>query len=261
MHYQQWEFEVIDHVARMRINRPASMNSLDAATLDELEAIAKHIQTNPDIWMVVLEGKGDHFSVGVDTSAIFSLPTAPKATFKEGLRHQQHCIDTFEAIKKPKIAKIQGYCIGGGMILAACCDFRIVAENAQFSLPEVKLGIAVIMGTYRITRLVGVAKVKEMILLGDFFKAAEAQQYGLVSALVKPDALEETVQQWIAKLKVSPPRTLAIANQIIDEGLSMDLQDSQRLEVELQTGLLGSPDWQEAIQSFSEKRKGNYQGI
>ncbi|NJL13374.1 MAG: hypothetical protein HC913_10475 [Microscillaceae bacterium] len=180
--------------------------------------------------------------------------------FKTELRHLQACIDAFENLPQPKIAKIEGYCIGGGLILAACCDLRVAEEKAVFSLPEIRMGIAVIMGTQRITRLAGIAATKEMILLADKFNASKAEDYGLLHKVVSPAQLRRQVEEWADRFRELPPRTLQIAKQIIDAGQHLSLLESQALEAELQASLSGSYDWAEAVHSHFEKRKPNFKG-
>lgn len=260
MNYQNWQLKEENHVAYLTLNRPQKMNNLTAETLFELKAISQWIAQQSTIWAVVLSGMGEHFSAGVDIEAIKPLMAVDKAYFEENLRTLQLCIDAFEAIPQPKIAKIKGYCIGGGLILACCCDFRISDLTARFCLPEVKMGIAVIMGTQRVTRLVGITAAKEITLLGEFFEGEKAYKYGLLNKLVTSESLDHEVDVLADKFRHLPPPTIKIAKQIIEEGTHQSTRDSQELEIKLQGALLGSPDWYEAVQSHFEKRKPNYQG-
>ncbi len=260
MKYQNWKLEEKEHVAYLTLCRSQKMNSLTSETLFELKEISEYLSGQKSIWAVLFSGEGVHFSAGVDIASIKPLIHAAPEIFEENLRALQLCIDAFEAIPQPKIAKIKGYCIGGGLILACCCDFRIADETAQFCLPEVKMGIAVIMGTQRITRLVGIAAAKEMTLLGEFFDAHKAAQYGLLHKLTSPEELDNEADALIKKFLYLPPPTIRIARQIIEEGTSLGLRESQELEIRLQSSLIGSPDWLEAIQSHFEKRKPDFRG-
>ncbi|MCU0447527.1 MAG: enoyl-CoA hydratase/isomerase family protein [Microscillaceae bacterium] len=252
--YQNWIITERDPLITITLNRPQAFNSLTADTLNELRDIAIYIKSKPNIWVVVLEGMGNNFSAGVDVGLIKPLMNLNPSFFQPELQNLQLCIDEFDTIPQPKIAKIKGYCIGGGLILATCCDFRVASEEAKFALPEVKMGIAVIMGTQRITRLAGIAHTKEMILLGEMFDARQAQKYGLLNQIVAQTDLDEVVHQLVQKFYNLPPRTIAIAKQIIDEGINLDLRTSQDLEIKLQAELLGSSDWLEAVKSHFEKR-------
>ena len=114
----------------------------------------------------LLQAKGDCFSAGVDVSLISTMLNQELPTYRQNLKKAQSFFDAFEALEKPTIAVLHGSVIGGGMILALCCDSRIAASNTVFSLPEVKRSIGVIMGTQRITRTIGMAHTKELVMLG-----------------------------------------------------------------------------------------------
>jgi enoyl-CoA hydratase/carnithine racemase len=260
VNYQNWLFEIQDHVATITINRPQKLNSLSADTLYELREISHELQNNVDVWCIVLQGAGANFTAGVDVKQIGAMVGQDKAGFAETLRDLQDCIDHFEAISKPIIAKIRGHCVGGGVILATCCDFRVADTTARFHVPEVQLGIAVIMGTQRITRICGVANTKEMIILAEPFDAQKAQSFGLLHRIAEADELDNTVAAITKRLCQLPPRTLSISKRIIDEGEKMSLRASQELEIDLQAELLDSPDLKEAIAAFFEKRPPKFLG-
>lgn len=258
--YHYWQLIVQDRIATLTLNRPQALNSLTPDTLRELRTISHSLADDPHVWCVILEGAGAHFSAGVDVSAIGAMIGQDTAEYRAHLRDLQDCLDTFEALPKPTIAKLRGHVIGGGMLLALCCDFRIADETARFYLPEIRLGIAVIMGTQRITRLVGRAAAKEMVLLGEPFSAQAAQDYGLLTRLVTGDHLDESVLTFAQKFHHLPPRTVSAAKQIIDLGEAMSLRESQDLEITLQGNLLTSKDFAEGVSAFFEKRAPNFTG-
>ena len=146
------------------------------------------------------------------------------------------------------------------MLLALCCDFRVASRRTIFSLPEVRLGIPVLWGTQRLTRVAGVAAAKEMILLGERFDASAAQAYGLVHKVVPPDELDITVATLAVKLQKLPPRTVGVAKRIINMGYRLSMRESQDLEIEAIAELTDSPDLREAIESFFEKRQPRFTG-
>jgi len=160
------------------------------------------------------------------------------ALYRETLREMQECLDAFEALEKPTIAKLHGFCLGGGMILALCCDIRIASRRTIFGFPEVKRGIPVIMGTHRAVRILGLGLSKEMMFLGRNLRAHTAQAYGLVL----------------------PPRTMGAIKRIINEGHHQSIRASQDLEIEVQAELLHSPDFIEAITSHLENRSPTFTG-
>jgi len=169
-------------------------------------------------------------------------------------------MDDFEQLEKPTIAKLRGFCIGGGLILALCCDFRIASQLTVFSLPEVRIGIGVIMGTHRVTRVAGVAAAKEMILLGKRFSAKTAYGYGLVHEVVLPDKLDARAAALADKFKNLPPRTVGISKRIINSGQDISLRESQDLEIDAQMELLDNPDMREALESYLENREPKFSG-
>jgi enoyl-CoA hydratase len=258
--YQHWLLSEEGHLATLTLNRPDAMNSLTSQTLYELRDVTAYLRTRRNVWVIIVQGQGRHFSTGMDVSVIQERLDQSEQANRAYLLSLQQCLDDFEALEKPTIAKLQGFCIGGGLILALCCDFRIASQRTVFSLPEVKLGIGVIMGTQRVTRVAGVAATKEMILLGKRFSANDAQAYGLVNRVVLPDELDAAVAALAEKFQQLPPRTVGIAKRIINVGHNLSMRESQNLEIDAQAELLDSPDLQEAIESYLEKRRPQFTG-
>ena len=258
--YQNWILDIDQQIATLTLNRAEQMNALTSETLHELRDIATSLRDNRDVWVIILQSTGEHFSVGVDVNHIQMMVGQDETAYRENLRDLQDCLDTFEALPQPIIAKIRGYCIGGGLLLACCCDFRVADESAMFHLPEVQLGIAVIMGTQRLTRIAGIPNTKEMILLAERFDATKAQSYGLLHSLVESDELDELADDLAIRFTKLPPRTVSIAKQIIDQGAMLSLRESQDLEMDLQADLLHTPDFKEDVDAFLEKRSAQFTG-
>jgi len=258
--YQHWLLTEEGHVATLTLNRPGAMNSLTSQTFYELRDITSYLRTRKDLWVVTLQGQGDHFSTGIDVDLIKGRIDGSERANREFLLSCQGCLDEFEALEKPTIAKLRGFCIGGGLILALCCDFRIASQRTVFSLPEVQLGIPVLMGTQRLTRVAGIAATKEMILLGGRFKASAAQAYGLLHRVVPPDELDAAVAALADTFQRLPPRTVGLAKRIINSGYNLSLRDSQNLEIDALAELMDSPDLREAIESYSDKRQPRFTG-
>jgi len=257
---QNWLLTEETHIAILTLNRPEAMNNLTAETLYELRDITAYLRNRKKVWVVIVQGQGKHFSIGMDVNVIKGRLDQSERANREYLLGLQQCIDDFEALEKPTIAKLHGFCIGGGLILALCCDFRIASQRTIFNLPEIKLGVPVLWGTQRLTHVAGVAAAKEMILLGRRFKARAAQAYGLLHEVVPPDELDTTVAALADKFQRLPPRTVGIAKRIIHSGYNLSPRDSQNLEIDALDELLDSPDSREAIESYSEKRRPQFTG-
>jgi enoyl-CoA hydratase/carnithine racemase len=258
--YENWLVKQQAHSATLTLNRPHEQNNLTPETLYELRDITADLRDRKEVWAVIVRGQGKSFSIGLDVSMIHGRLDSPEQANREFLLGLQGCLDEFEALEKPTIAKLQGFCLGGGRILALCCDFRVASQRTVFGLPEVRLGIGVIMGTQRVTRVAGVAATKEMILLGKRFNASAARAYGLVHQVVPPQDLDAAVGALADKFRSLPPRTVGISKRIIDQGHNMSLRESQDLEIDAQVGVLYGADVREALGSCLQNRQPVFTG-
>jgi enoyl-CoA hydratase/carnithine racemase len=258
--YENWDLEIEDRIATLALNRPEQSNNLTVETFEELGQIADRLSREKGIWVVVLEARGRHFSIGVDVGLIGQIPDIEDDEFRRRLAGMQAQLDAFEALELPTIAKLHGFCLGGGLILALCCDFRLASERTVFGFPEVKRGIPVLMGTQRVSRIAGLAKTKELLYLAETFNAAAALGYGLVHRVLPADKLDSEVELFTEKFLRLPPRTVGRVKRILHQGSELTLKESQELEIETQIGLKDSPDFQEAIQSFLESREPEFRG-
>ncbi len=171
-----------DRIARLTLNRAQQHNTLRRETFQQLREITRRLRDRNDIWAVIVDSAGKHFSSGVDVRVIGELVGQQAGAFRESLRDLQNYLDEFEQLEKATIARLHGYCLGGGLLLALCCDFRVAATDAVFGFPEVKRSIAVLMGTQRITRVTGVATTKEMVLLAENFTRSARGNAGYCTA-------------------------------------------------------------------------------
>lgn len=258
--YEHWNLEIDEHLATLTLCRPKESNSLLPQTFEELSSITQQLADDKDVWVIVLQGQGVHFSIGVEVEIIRQMPELEEEAFRQGLRSMQLHMDAFEMLAKPTIARLHGFCLGGGLMLALCCDFRIASERTIFGFPEVKRGIPVLMGTHRLTKVVGPAKAKEMIYLSEMIKANAALDLGLIHEVVPQNELNRSVAALTGKFMKLPPRTVSAVKRIFQEGYSLPLRESQELEIEIQAELMDSPDTKEALQSFFEKRAPRYTG-
>lgn len=258
--YRNWLLDEESHVATLSLNRPESGNNLNTETLNELRDACEALRTKSDIWAIILRSNGDHFSTGFDPELIRSGFGESEDSIRETIAGHQECLAALESIGKPTIAVLRGFCIGGGLILALCCDFRIAGTRTMLYLPEVKLGIPVLWGTHRIVRVTGAASAKKLIMLGDKFRAAEALAWGLVHEVVPEEKLDATADALVAKLMKIPPKTLTIAKRLIDDSAGRMSIGTEAMELEAISELRASPDLFEALDSYLEKRLPVYRG-
>lgn len=259
--YQDWNLAHQDHIAFLTLNRPAQSNSLRPETFLELGQICALLAEERDIWVVIVQGEGDHFSTGMDIEVIQQMINLEEGRFRQGLLEMQLSLDAFEALPKPTIAKLHGFCLGGGLILALCCDFRIAAQRTVIGFPEVKRGLPILMGTHRVTRLVGPTQARELLYFGRNLRAHTAHSYGLLQEVVSAEELDQAVLAFSRKFLKLPPRTLAAIKRILLEGHHLSLRASQDLEIESQAELLQSPDFEEAVKCFLEGRSPAFTGL
>lgn len=257
--FNNWELIVKNRVATLILNREEQNNTINGETLSELNEIITILESNDDIWAAVVEAKGHDFSFGVDINLIGAMMDQSKEEYRKSLRGTQEILDRFERLKKPTIAAIQGHCIGGGMILALCCDFRVAEEDVIICFPEVKRSIGVIMGTQRISRLAGISATKEIVMLGKPLDATRALQMGLVNQIVNKQDLHACAHSWADSFLALPPLAVGVCKEIINNGLYDD-RAGQDFEIIAQESLLDTDDMKEAISSFFEKRKPEYVG-
>jgi enoyl-CoA hydratase/carnithine racemase len=258
--YQHWLVGTENQVTTLTLNRPEVNNSLTLETLAELRAVAADLAADRDCRVVIVQGRGEHFSVGMEIPVIQWIASRPEPLYRNTLLEMQLALDEFEALEKPAIAKVHGFCISAGLLLALCCDLRVASERAVFSLPEVKLGLGVVMGTQRVVRAAGLAAAQELILLGERFDARDALRYGIVHRVVPADQLDATASLLAGKFLRLPPRTVGMSKRLIRRGYPLSLRESQDLEIDAQAELLGSTDFKEALASFVEKRPPRFSG-
>jgi len=245
--------EVADGIGTIRLDRP-KMNAINGQVRAELQLAAVEATERTDVRAVVLYGGERVFAAGADIKEMETIPYADMVAWATQLQ------DTFKLlakIPKPVVAAVTGYALGGGFELALTADFRVLGESAQVGVPEILLGVIPgAGGTQRLTRLVGPAKAKGMVMTGRFVKADEALALGIADKVV-PDAdvYAEAVamaQQWVS----GPAVALRAAKQAVDEGLELDLDAALRLETALFAGLFATEDQATGMTSFVQQGPG-----
>ena len=252
-------YEKKGRIATITLNRPKALNALNAALLAELDDALSDAEKDESIGAIIITGAGDRaFCAGADIPEIQALtPIAARdfsLKFHEYTRHM-------ERIKKPIIAKINGFCLGGGQELAMACDFRIASDKAKFGQPEINLGIIPgAGGTQRLTRLVGRTKAMEMAMTGEMIDAQEAYRLGLLNKVVPAEELDKVVDEFTQRLLSKSSLALGIIKLAINKGIEMDLDHALYYEAECFSSALATEDSKEGLQAFVEKRQPQFKG-
>lgn len=248
-------------VGRIILNRPDAMNAMNPEMLRELEIAQKDLMDDGDIRVVIVTGQGRAFCSGADFGLISRLQgLGPKELFQE-LRYIQDVITVFETMEKPVIASINGYALGGGMDMVLACDFRIAAKGAKLCEQYINVGLLPdVGGTQRLSRLVGLAKAKEMIFLGDMVDADEAERIGLVNRVVPGEDLEAETRAFALRLAAAPTVAVGLAKKAIHEGLSRDIRSGLEIEAHCQTFAMQTSDAREGLSAVQNKRAPHFLG-
>lgn len=253
MAYEVIQLTKENGVATITLNRPP-MNPLNSQIFRELAAAADELQADASVKAVVLTGSGDKaFAAGADVSEMAQMTPVEAYDF---CQISLGAFQKLENLGKPVIAAINGLTLGGGSELAMCCDFRLASENAKFGQPEINLGIIPGGGgTQRLSRIVGTAKAKEIMFLGEVFDAAEAEKIGLVNKVVTAEALLEEAHKLGRKLAAKPAVAMKMLKSAINIGINLDISSALNVEVQNFAIAFASEDCKEGISSFLEKRK------
>src|SRR6478735_6519568 len=247
-------------VALVTIDNPP-MNALSAALVAELEAEVGRLDTDPETRAVVLRGAGERaFVAGAD---IKEFPALREAGGDEGgAARGLHAIGRrMDAAHTPFVAAINGYCLGGGLELAMCCDVRICADNAQLGQPEIKLGlIPGGGGTQRLPRLVGAGRANLLNLSGDFIDAETAYAWGLVEKVVPAHELIAAATAVAASFAAVSPHAVAVIRELARTTRDLSLEEGLRREADAFRRCLLSEDGQEGVAAFVEKRQPQFTG-
>jgi enoyl-CoA hydratase len=246
-------------VATIRLNRVQKKNSLNNEIRGELARILNELASKTNIRAVIVTGGEGIFCAGADISEMGG-PANAEASYHHA-REFQILFDQIESLPQPVIAAVAGFALGGGCELALAADFRIAAESARFGLPEIKIGaFPGGGGTQRLTRLVGIAKSKELILIGDPISAQDALAMGLVMKVVAKDKLMDEARQLAAKLAALPRLALQASKMLINRSQDIDLATGLEFEARTFGAIAHSHDLAEGTRAFLEKRPANFTG-
>ena len=244
-------------VAIIRLNRPEALNALNSTLLRELGEAMDAIGADDAVGCLVLTGSERAFAAGADIKEMADKTYADM--FKSDMFGA--VARTFDHFRKPVIAAVSGFALGGGCELAMLCDFIIAAETAKFGQPEINLGVMPgIGGTQRLTRLVGKSKAMDMVLTGRMMDAAEAERAGLVSRVVPVEKLMEEALSAATKIAGQSLLAVMMNKELVEAALETTLATGVAMERRLFHSLFAFEDQKEGMAAFVEKRKPNFKG-
>jgi enoyl-CoA hydratase len=250
MTYANIIVETHGRVGLIRLNRPQALNALNQALIDEMNVALAVFEKDAEIGAIVLTGSEKAFAAGADIKEMRSK------SYMEA--YLQDFLTSWEGVsrtRKPIIAAVAGFALGGGCEVAMMCDFILAADTARFGQPEIKLGIIPgAGGTQRLTRFVGKSKAMEMCLTGRMMDAAEAERAGLVSRVIAADKLVEEALKTAASIAALSLPAVMIAKESVNRAYETTLAEGVRFERRVFQSLFATEDQKEGMGAFVEKR-------
>jgi enoyl-CoA hydratase len=267
--YQTIEFERVDAVGWLRLNRPDRLNAFSILMWHEMRTLGRELADDPELRALIVIGNGRAFSSGIDTT-VFTAPAGDgiESGDDAGTRHPDSVLDGIlraqdsyswlSTARYPTIAAVRGYAFGAGLQLALACDIRVFARGTQVGLLEHKYGILPDLGgTQRLPRVVGAGKAKELIWTAARIDAEESYRIGLCERLVDDDDVENEARSLAEAIGSQPPLAVRGAKRAV-AAATMPVREGLVVEAEMQAVCLRSKDMGEAISAFVEQRKPQY---
>jgi len=254
MPFNTIEVHAVEARGEITLNRPDKLNPLSAETLHELAEAARWLDRRPEVKVVIVGGRGRAFSSGADVSVFAGAdPGVPaRRAAADAGRLMAEAIESMRAVT---IARIQGHCVGGGVVLAAACDLRVAADTTRFSIPEVDLGIPLAWGGIpRLVREIGPAMTKELVLTCRPFTAAEARELGFVNRVVGEEQLEQAVEELAAQLLQKSSVTLTATKRGVNAASNAIVSTAGAWsDADTLLTALGDPESRRAAQDYLER--------
>ncbi len=259
MQFNNLLIETTDGIATLTINRPQVLNALNSDVVRELECALYELDLDTTVKVVILTGAGEKaFVAGADIKEMAELSSFEAHDFA---RKGQRLILMINRMRKPVIAAVNGYALGGGLELALACDFIYASEKAKFGFPEVGLGVIPgFGGTQNLARLIGPNKANELVFSGRIISAAKACEWGIVNELSAPEELLAKVLATAREIAGKGAVGVAYAKDAIASGLNMTKEDGFRYEASIFGVLFATSDQREGMGAFLEKRTAEFKG-
>jgi E-phenylitaconyl-CoA hydratase len=246
-------YERDGHIATITYNRPDALNAINGALRQQLNAAWERFRDDEDAWVGIVTGAGRAFCVGADLKdgtgsagtwpgSFWEIPTVN--SFESGLE-----------VWKPTIAAVHGYCLGYGLTAVAACDFVLAADDAEFGMPEVRLGVPTIVGAMRLPARLGMQHALELLLTGDRIDAARAQEIDLVLRVVPRSDLLAEARRLAERLCQGGPLAVRAVNEMAHRGQQLPWQDAVRMGEAMRRVVLATDDAREGLEAAAERRE------
>ncbi len=271
MSYQSLSVEIADHIATVTLLGPGKGNAMGPAFWKEMPVAFAELDADRDVRVVVLQGSGKNFSYGLDLMAMMEdlgpLIQGPqlargRMAFLDMVKRMQASITAVEDCRKPVIAAISGWCVGGGVDLISACDVRICAAGAKFSVREVKLGMTADVGSLqRLPAIIGQGHTRELAMTGRDFDAKHAEKIGLVNEVYpEQESLVAAAMEMARQIAVNPPLAVEGTKRVLNWGADHSTADGLAYVAAWNSAFLQSKDLTEAIMAFMERRPPAFKG-
>ena len=259
MEYKNLLVKTIDGITTLTINRREALNSLNSAVIAELECALFELNLDTTVKAIVLTGAGEKaFVAGADIKEMSRLSAFEAHEFA---RRGQRLMLMINRMRKPVIAAVNGYALGGGLELALACDFIYASDKAKFGFPEVGLGVIPgFGGTQNLARLIGPNRANELVFSGRVISAAKALAWGIINETFAPEELLPKALETAREIAAKGPLSVAYAKDAIVSGLNMTKEEGFRYEASMFGVLFATGDQREGMGAFLEKRAAEFKG-
>ncbi len=247
---------IVERAGVIQINRPQQLNALNVVVMEEIAVALEEFDRDERVGCMVVTGSPRAFAAGADIKEMVEA-TAVEMLQRDNIARW----DRIKKIKKPVIAAVSGFCLGGGCELAMACDLIIASESAQFGQPEINIGVIPgAGGTQRLTRALGKSKAMDLILTGRYLGAREAEQLGLVARVVPVEVYLDEALKLANEIAARPPLAVRFAKEAVNKAFETSLSEGLEFERRLFYFLFATEDQKEGMRAFVEKRKAKWQG-
>ncbi len=255
-------YEIVEeHIALLTLNRPQKLNAFDEQMIREIRSVIWKVNFDERVRVLVITGEGRGFCSGRDIHGLDYENNLPTAQYRAYVRANHEMFDDFENLEKPIIAMVNGVCAGGGVEMAVHCDFRIVAENGTFQLTENNIGVIPASGAAsRMIQMIGIGRLKEMMMTTSPVDAATSLQWGLANRVYPGDKLMEGTLEFARILTQRAPLALGMSKHVANICQNIDTETGRIVERLGQSILIRTDDCQEGNNAFREKRPPEWKG-